>query len=53
MDTPSSNESDLEIIEHRIPFYNRSAVRIVLLVGFILLFLFVIGVLFDSTYFRF
>jgi hypothetical protein len=53
MDAPSPNESNLEIIEHRIPFYNRSAVRTALLIGFILLFLFVIGVLFDSTYFRF
>jgi hypothetical protein len=53
MEDPSSNESELEFAEPRLRFYNRPAVRTVLLIAFVLLFLFLIGVVFDSTYFRF
>jgi hypothetical protein len=53
MESASSNENNLEIGEPRIPFYNRPPVRTGLLIVFLLLFLFFIGLVFDSTFFRF
>ena len=47
------NGADLHVIEPRTSFYSRPVVRGAFLIGFLLLFLFLIGVVFDSTYFRF
>jgi hypothetical protein len=53
MENSSSSENEPEILEPPLRLYNRPAVRTALLIAFVLLFLFLIGVVFDSTYFRF
>ena len=49
----TANEGGLEITEPRIRFYNRPVFRTAALIGVVLLLMFLIGLVFDSTYFRF
>jgi hypothetical protein len=53
MDDTPANETELEVSEPRIRFFDRLWVQRISLVAVVLVLLLAIGLMFDSSYFRF
>lgn len=53
MENLPHNESQIDNPVPRVRFYQRTAFRTISVISIVLLILFLIGLLFDSSYFRF